>query len=113
MSDKSPLLMSCITKKFMNFYKFLKDLLKLIGLGQDTVEISSKISMREPRNESHPSDHILNTGYCPLGRLPSWYRRNDEDSVKKNLRANRYLSIQEKRIKMAIFHKDYNKAVLI
>jgi hypothetical protein len=105
--------MSCTLKKIMNFYKFCKDLLSLIGLGQKTVEISSKISMREPKKESHPSDHILNAGYCPLGRLPSWYRRNDEDSVKKNLRANRYLSIQEKRIKMAIVQKDYNKAVLI
>jgi hypothetical protein len=97
----------------MNFYKFLKDLLKLIGFGAETVEVSSKIIMREPRKESHPSDHILNSDYCPLGRLPSWYRRNDRDSIKKNLRANRFLSIQEKRIKMAIVQKNYNKAVLI
>jgi len=74
---------------------------------------SPKANDSKPGAGGYPSDHILYDGYCPLGRLPSWYRRGDGDSVKQNFKSNRYLAHQERRIKNAVYNKQYKKATLI
>jgi len=100
---------------------------KLFSLLNDLIEVVLGISktkkMKEvyspetkkskPGEGGYPSDHLLYPSYCPLGRLPSWYRRGNESSVKMNFRANRYLAHQERRIKEAVYKKQFKKATLI
>jgi hypothetical protein len=99
-------------KKLMNFAQFLKDLIGIFSNSESGSENTSKIFVKEPET-SHPRDHILNKDYRPLGRLPSWYRSNNQNSVKLNVKANRFLSFQERRIKEAVVKRQFNKAVLI
>lgn len=100
-----------------NLFIFWDNLIEVVlGIkktSKDRRGFSPETSMSKPGEGSYPSDHLLNSSYCPLGRLPSWYRRGNESSVKENFRANRYLTHQERRIKEAVRQRKYKKATLI
>jgi len=88
---------------------FRKNMLLKLGLKGP----ASKIRGSKTMGNSHPSDHILHPNYHPLGRLPEWFRAGNSSSVKNNIKANNFLSYQEKRIKRAIVSKQYRRAILI
>lgn len=100
-----------------NLFIFWDNLIEVVlGISKtskDRKGFSPETSVSKPGERSYPSDHLLHPSYCPLGRLPSWYRRGNEDSVKQNFRANRYLTFQERRLKDAVKERKFKKAILI
>ena len=73
---------------------------------------SSKI-VNSKRGVDHSIDNLLDNSYHPLGRLPMWFRGNNQYGKTYIVRANRFLQIQENRIKKAIVEQKYRKAILI
>lgn len=100
-----------------NLFIFWDNLIEVVlGISKTSKKkegFSPETSLSKPGEGCYPSDHLLNSSYCPLGRLPSWYRRGNEDSVKQNFRANRYLTFQERRLKDAVKERKFKKAILI